>query len=288
MSVDFVQVDVFADGPYSGNPLAVFPEAGALKGAQMQAIASEMALSETAFVTAASSDRYEVRIFTPVQELSYAGHPTLGTAWVLRRAGVLTEERVEQRTAAGTAAITFAGDTVSMERSGSAEPDLGATDPGAHARLARALSLDEAAIGLEARELGRPGRLLPAFADAGMRHLIVPLRDLDALARVSVVPQAIAALGAIGAYCFAPVAAGRVRARAQLPGIGIAEDPATGSAAAALGLYLAARTGPIDLTVEQGAEIGRPSRLVVAARGSTVKVGGRCALVLTGRLEALP
>lgn len=286
--MDFVQVDVFAEGPYRGNPLAVFPAAAALAGAQMQAIASEMALSETTFVTSASAAGYEVRIFTPAEELPYAGHPTLGTAWVLRRAGVLTEDRVQQRSAAGVTAVTFAGGVVSSERSGSVEGDLGATDPGAYARLAAALSLDEADIGLEARELGRAGRLLPAFADAGLRHLVVPLRDLDALARVAVVPQAIAGLGAIGAYCFAPIGAGRVRARAQLPGIGVAEDPATGSAAAALGLYLAARTGPIELTVEQGAEVGRPSLITVSARGSSVTVGGRCALVLTGRLEALP
>ena len=288
MSVDFVQVDVFAEAPYRGNPVAVFPEAGNLTGGQMQAIASEMSLSETAFVTSASPERYEVRIFTPTQELGFAGHPTLGTAWTLRRAGVLTAERVEQRSAAGSTPVGFSGDVVWLERSGVVGPDLGATNPSVYARLAKALGLDESDIGLEARELGRPGRLLPAFADAGLRHLIVPLRDLGALARVALSPAAIAELGAVGAYCFAPVGAGRVRARAQLPGIGVAEDPATGSAAAALGLYLADRTGPIDLTVEQGAELGRPGRLEVSASGPSVRVGGRCALVLTGTLEALP
>src|SRR5215212_6633987 len=86
--VDFVQVDVFADRAFEGNPLAVFPQARALTATQMQSIAREMNLSETSFVTASSGDSYDVRIFTPQEELSFAGHPTIGTAWVLSDLGM--------------------------------------------------------------------------------------------------------------------------------------------------------------------------------------------------------
>ena len=286
--MEFFQVDVFADAPYQGNPLAVFPDAGDLATRQMQALAREMNLSETTFVTGVHGDAYDVRIFTPEGELPFAGHPTLGTAWVLREIGVVPERELVQRSAAGPTTIEADGDLLWFTRTGSSDPDLEIRDPNAISNVAAALGVAVHDIGLEARELGRPGRLGPAFADAGVRQLVVPLRSLDALGACRPRSDLLAALTRGGVYCFTAVQAGRVRARGFFPSFGIPEDPATGSAAAALGLLLAARLGPIELEVAQGVEMARPSRIALDARPERVRVGGRCYLALTGRLERLP
>ena len=286
--MDFLQVDVFGRGPYSGNPLAVFPDAADLSTEQMQAIASEMNLSETTFVTGIENESYEVRIFTPREELRFAGHPTNGTAWVLRHLGRIQGDSVTQRSGAGETPVTFSDDMVHFERSGSVSPDIEANDVRAHEKVARALNLEERDVSMEAYELGRSGMLRPALADAGLEHFLVPLRDVGALGRVRIDLRLISELSPIGAYCFTAVKAGVVRARGLFPEYGIEEDPATGSAAAALGVYLADRIGPIELRIEQGQEIDRPSEIRVSAGADRVKVGGRCELVLTGRLETLP
>ena len=286
--VDFVQVDVFADRAFEGNPLAVFPQARALTATQMQSIAREMNLSETSFVTASSGDSYDVRIFTPQEELGFAGHPTIGTAWVLSDLGMVEAELVTQRSRVGATVVTLKGDDIWFERTGTSDDDLQGREPDINARIARSLGLETAAIGLEARELGRPGRLLPAFADAALRYLIVPLRDVDALGSCRPHPTALAELTDLGPYCFTAVAAGRLRARGFFPSVGVSEDPATGSACASLGVYLAERLGAIRLEVNQGVEIRRPSRLLMEADRGRVRVGGRCHLVMTGRMEHIP
>jgi trans-2,3-dihydro-3-hydroxyanthranilate isomerase len=288
VTLEFFQVDVFADAPYQGNPLAVFPDAGDLATRQMQALAREMNLSETTFVTGVHGDAYDVRIFTPEEELPFAGHPTLGTAWVLREIGVVPERELVQRSAAGPTTIEAVGDLLWFTRTGSSDPDLDVRDPNAIANVAAALGVAVHDIGLEARELGRPGRLGPAFADAGVRQLVVPLRSLDALGACRPRSDLLTAWTSGGVYCFTAVQAGRVRARGFFPSFGTPEDPATGSAAAALGLLLAARLGPIELEVVQGVEMARPSRIALDARPERVRVGGRCYLALTGRLERLP
>lgn len=286
----FFQLDVFAEAAFRGNPLAVFPDAGDLTRHQMQTIAGEMNLSETAFVTGCSSDSYAVRIFSPREELAFAGHPTLGTAWLLRHLGDLAADDVRQTTAAGETQVTLRGDVVSFRRDGTAEEDLRARVPDADLKAARAVGLEVDAIGLEPRELGRSvAKLNPAVADAGLPHLMVPVRDLHSLARVRAAPERLADLWpGHGAYCFTATRAGAVQARGLFPGLGIEEDPATGSAAASLGIYLADRIGPIELEVDQGIEMGRPSKLHVSARPGEVDVGGRCALIFEARLGALP
>ncbi|CAN5620875.1 PhzF family phenazine biosynthesis protein [soil metagenome] len=286
--MEFLQVDVFAEVPYEGNPLAVFPDAAGLSKLQMQSIAREMNLSETAFVTAVRRDEYEVRIFTPYEELPFAGHPTIGTAWVLREIGLIGGGEIIQRSAAGATKVHALNDEMWFERQGRAEIDLEDRDPEGVAPIAEALGVDPGRVGLEARELGRPGRLRPAFSDAGIRQLMVPLSDLAILEACRPRSELLGALTAAGVYCFTAVQAGRLRARGFFPSIGIEEDPATGSAAAALGLLLAARLGPIQLEIQQGVEIGRPSRIVLDAQPGTVRVGGRCQLAATGRLERLP
>ncbi|MDQ3952548.1 MAG: PhzF family phenazine biosynthesis protein [Actinomycetota bacterium] len=288
--MEFLVVSVFHAGdPFrGGNPLAVFPDAGGLDAGQMQAIAQTLDLSETTFVTGGDDTSYDVRIFTPGDELPFAGHPTLGTTWALRHLGRLQGDAIVQRSRAGETEVSVEGDTLYFRRTGDASPDLEATNERAHLDVAKALRLEERDVTLEAYELGRPGVLRPAFSDAGLRHFVVPLRNVDALARVDVDAARLAELSSFGVYCFTAVGAGRVRARGLFPSVGIAEDPATGSAAACLGVYLADRLGDIEMTVDQGIEMGRPSRMIVSARTTGVRVGGRCDLLLTGTLERVP
>lgn len=287
--MDFYQVDAFADAPFRGNPLAVFPDAEGLTREQMQSIAREMNLSETTFVGSSTSDSYDVRIFTPNEELPFAGHPTVGTAWLLRHLGRVTADRVMQNSAAGTTAVEVTGDLVWFTRPGTVEPDVAETDPSSAARIAAALGLEPTDVGLEARELGRPGRLEPAYTDIGLRQLMIPVTDVDTLGRVQPRADGLRALaGTIGAYCFTAFKAGVVRARGFFPAVGIDEDPATGSAAAGLGIYLADRVGAIELEIHQGVEMGRPSRIGVRAAPGEVSIGGRCELIFTGHLETLP
>jgi trans-2,3-dihydro-3-hydroxyanthranilate isomerase len=287
--MEFHQIDVFvSSGAYTGNPLAVFPEPGQLSTAQMQAIASEMNLSETTFVVGAAASSYDVRIFTPQEELPFAGHPTLGTAWVLRSLGTVTDERLVQRSAAGETKVRSEGDVQWLEREGEADSDLEDSDPRAPQRVARALGIEPREVGLEARELGRAGRLRPAVSSAGLRQLMVPLADVGVLSRCEPRADLLSEIAELGMYCYTAVGAGKIRARGFFPGAGVPEDPATGSAAAALGIHLAARLGPIEASIEQGVEIGRPSRILLRSRPGHVEVGGRCEPVLSGRLERLP
>ena len=286
--MDFTQVDVFAEAPYQGNPVAVFTDAAELTTSQMQSIAAEMNLSETTFVTDARDDTYDVRIFTPVRELPFAGHPTIGTGAALLADGRIRGTTLRQRSGAGTTTLQVRGDELWLQRPGEVEPDLGSRIERASLQVARALGLQERQVGLEARELGRSGLLQPAFADAGLRQLLVPVVDLASLEACRPAAAELANLRGIGAYCFTAVQAGRIRARGFYPELGIAEDPATGSAAAALGLYLADRLGAIDFEVLQGIEMGRPSRIGVRARPGAVEVGGRTREVLRGTLLELP
>jgi trans-2,3-dihydro-3-hydroxyanthranilate isomerase len=286
--MDFLQVDVFADTAFAGNALAVFPDGEGLSAEQMQAIAQEMNLSETTFVTRAEKNSYDVRIFTPSEELPFAGHPTIGTAWVLRHLGRIEGDELVQHSDAGETIVRAEEDRLWFERAGTTGPDLDRTDPGADERVAVAIGLPVADVGLEARELGRSGLLRPAFANIGLEQLMVPVRNTDALGRCTPLSAELAALCHEGAYCFTALGAGRLQARGFFPGLGIAEDPATGSAAAALGVYLAARVGDIDAEIAQGIEMDRPSRIFLKARSESVQVGGRCELVLTGTLDRLP
>jgi trans-2,3-dihydro-3-hydroxyanthranilate isomerase len=285
--VDFYQVDVFADSAYAGNPLAVLPDAPSLSSKQMQAIAREMNLSETSFVTAADSDSYSVRIFTPQQELPFAGHPTIGTAWLLTHLGIVTDGDVVQRSGAGDTPVRRRGDEMWFERRGASEVDLSDRDPEVTRRLAKGLGIEERDVGLEARELGRSGRLRTAISNAGLDQLMVPVRDVEVLGRCRP-DHSLGDLGSNGLYCFTAVQAGRVQARGFFPGVGVAEDPATGSAAAALGVYLADRIGDIEFEIRQGIEMGRPSVMRVRARKGIVEIGGRSVLVAKGTLEELP
>jgi trans-2,3-dihydro-3-hydroxyanthranilate isomerase len=286
--MDFLQIDVFADKPFSGNPLAVFPNAGELTTTQMQSIALEMNLSETSFVTEWDSESYSVRIFTPREELPFAGHPTIGTAWTMMHLSRVKGPRVTQHSKAGPTLVVAEGNELWFQRTGEAGSDRLTSDESVNQKLAQALGLDEEEIGLDARELGRHGRLEAAPADCGVEMLMVPVRDQKALTRIQVNVPALNESVPTGAYCFTAVKPGSLRARGFFPVMGNVEDPATGSAAANLGLYLADRIGPLDLDIVQGVEMGRPSRLFVKAAEGDVRVGGHCEPVFKGHLDKLP
>ncbi|HJR18626.1 MAG TPA: PhzF family phenazine biosynthesis protein [Actinomycetota bacterium] len=270
-------VDVFAREPLAGNALAVFPDPGSVDPDRMQRIAREMNLSETTFVTGVTADGYDVRIFTPGSELPFAGHPTLGTAWVLRELGAVAGERTVQRSAAGPTAVDFDGDRVWLERTGTPGEDLDDVDG-----FLAALDLDGASVGFDASAFGaRAAALRPAIPDAGLRWLMLPLASPDIVARL----QAPSALpDPSGVYCFAPLGPGRIKARFFAADFGVAEDPATGSAAAALGIYLAARVGDVTVDIEQGAEVARPSFISVQATRDRVRIGGTVRLTAEASL----
>ncbi|MDQ3964524.1 MAG: PhzF family phenazine biosynthesis protein [Actinomycetota bacterium] len=278
--MEFYQLDVFADAAYGGNQLAVFPDAPDLSDAQMQAIAREMNLSETTFVTGIEGTVYSLRIFTPAEELPFAGHPTVGTAWLLRHLGLLEGDDAVQRSKAGDTPVSLGSDEPAFERTGTVEA---VAAPKSDA-VAQALNLPAEAIGLSLAGV----ELRPGFADAGVLQLMVPIRTSDDLVAARPDATLVESLHHEGIYCFTEIAPGRVKARGFFAGLGISEDPATGSAAAGLGLYLGDRIGPMTFEISQGAEVGRPSRIKVDARSGSVTVAGRCELIFSGRLLALP
>ena len=268
MGARFVLVDVFAREPLAGNALAVFPDPGSVDAALMQKIARETNLSETTFVTALDGRVYDLRIFTPYEEMPFAGHPTLGTAWTLRYIGAVSGEEIVQRTAAGETPVTFEGDRVWFERGGDAGADLEDIDD-----LVTALELDPGWVGFDAAALGGASAdLRPAIASAGIPVLMMPIDDPERVARLRV-PTSVPA-GIDGVYCFAPLGRGRIKARFFGPGFGISEDPATGGAAAALGLYLGGRAGDLEVEIEQGIEVARPSFISLRAAPGKTTVGG--------------
>jgi len=298
----FDVVDVFTDRPYAGNPLAVVHGADALDTAQLAAIAGEFNLSETVFPLTPTQPgaSYRARIFTPVEELPFAGHPSVGVAWVLARDGVIGAGDAVQECGAGLLPVHVdaAGARVAGGR------------PGVGARL-DGVTLAEA-VGLTAADVD-PG--VPAgICAAGLDYPVLAVRP-DAVARARA-PEAEAlrrVTQGLGLICVASVGgagarsgsgsgagsgSGEVHARMFGPGVGVVEDPATGSASVALAVFLVDRgllaaDGESAFTVLQGAEIGRPSRLdvrVVAEAGTAVRtsVGGRVVAVSAGELLIPP
>lgn len=258
MRIGFRLVDVFATRPLAGNQLCVIPDAMGLDAGTMQAIAREIGFSETTFVTEASADRYAMRIFTPGQELRFAGHPTIGTAFVLVREGRLAPSAT-QVVAAGEFAVLVDLDagTASMRQL-----------PAVLSAPFEDRSLLARAAGLAADDL-HPD--LPArVVDAGLAHLMVPVRDAAALRRAErheqLVGEVCGTSGGESMYLFALTDEG-VIARMFDWELGVGEDPATGSAAGPLGAYLAEHglAGmPGEVLIRQGLQVNRPSELHVS------------------------
>lgn len=286
MNLTFYIVDVFAEEKYAGNQLAVIRGGAGLPDETLQKITLEMNYSETTFVLAEeeSDGGYDVRIFTPGGEVPFAGHPTLGTAYVIRHE-ILTQpvELVTLNLKAGKIPVTF-GDVLWMRQ---LPPTFGATlDP---ALIALALNLETADL---------DERSPVQEVSTGLPALIVPLRDLDALRRCRVDRERYAEVAGPGKnlYVFCPEphenGPGDLSARMFADDLGVPEDPATGSAAGCLAGYLVEHryfgTGPVDVRVEQGYEMNRPSLLYLRAERegdeTTIHVGGKVQMVAKGEL----
>ncbi len=269
-------LDVFTTTPYAGNPLAVVLGADDLETAALQAIAREFNLSETAFPMASDRADYRVRIFTPSGELPFAGHPSVGTAWLLARLGRIPTGPVRQDCGAGVLPIDVGPD--------------GATLTGGPATVGEPLDPAPllAAVGLEAGDLAGPGPV--RTAGAGLPWTYLPVADAAVARAVPDWAMLRRSVSSSGLAVFS-WSAGSAHLRA-FP-VEPPEDPATGSAALGLGIHLAAAGAVPDGTtayrVAQGAEIGRPSVLdgTVTATGgavTAVTVHGSVVPVATGEL----
>jgi len=301
MHIAFEQVDVFTDRPFAGNPLCVVSDGTGLSTDQMQAIAREMNLSETTFVLPPTDPRaaYWMRIFTPAKEIPFAGHPSVGTAYVMASAGrfPLREPvtRIYQQVGIGTLPLDI---EVADGRPGRVIMTQGKPTFGA---VLRDWSPIAEALGVDAKTLATSA--LPAqVVSTGLAHLMVPLPSLDAAGRLrpnfALLDALLQTTGALGCFAFCLHATAPdtlAHARMFAPGAGVPEDPATGSAAGPLGAYLAVH-GVLPKTqtafvLEQGVEMGRPSRLWVEvvrdATGmpTTLRVGGATVPVIRGTID---
>lgn len=299
---EFFQLDVFTDKPLSGNPLAVFHDGRGLDDSVMQALAREMNLSETVFVTKSDKADRRVRFFTPTSEIPLAGHPTVGTWWLLAEREMLDlpkgqVSRVTQETGAGVLPVD-----IHMGENGPIEVFMTQTLPNFGKKLA-----DREAL---CRALGGSEDLIPSdlplqVVATALPQLMVPTTSLGALeglptgGRGGELSDLLASLGTDCAMCYSleTVAAdATVHCRMFAPGLGVPEDPATGSAAGALGCYLVRygitppHDGKVQIIVEQGIEIGRPSRIKVEVSVdddgeiSEVRVGGTAVTVIQGEV----
>jgi trans-2,3-dihydro-3-hydroxyanthranilate isomerase len=308
----FIQVDVFTDQVFGGNPLAVFPDADGLDTAQMQAIAREMNLSETTFVTPATQTNadFKVRIFTPDAEMPFAGHPVVGTHWVLAHLGRVTLQepvttvRFELGVGVRAAALHVTNGAVTHVVMDHMAPQFGQIASIEQVQnLARGLHLPLEAI----TGVGVPVQVV----STGVRQLFVPVRSLTEVQNLSPKRQDTALLSRVMAEldpetlcheCLMVLALetehpdSTVHTRMFAPGMGVPEDPATGSASGGLGAYLVQHhlvptTPPTTrIRAEQGIEMHRPSFISVEVDGepgdiTMARVGGSVVPVLEGVLR---
>ncbi len=295
MRLGFHTLDVFTRTSFTGNPLAVVLDAGGLTDRQMQSIAREFNLSETVFVSPPHdpANTARMRIFMPRGELPFAGHPTIGAAVVLASLDATgspeTDRQIRLEEPIGLVAVTVtcADGLWHGTLSGAVMPSAVGTVPPSE-KLAVAIGLTKDAIGF--------GNHRPGIFDAGVPYLFIPVRDLRALGSTRVVEphwsEMTTACGADGAYIYT-AGDGDLdwRARYYEPQAGIPEDPATGSAVAALpGQLNAAQAlpnGRHSWKVGQGHEMGRPSVISLTAylengRFSHIEVGGHAVLISSG------
>jgi trans-2,3-dihydro-3-hydroxyanthranilate isomerase len=291
----FVQVDVFTDRIFGGNPLAVFLDGRGLADGEMQAIAREMNLSETTFVLPPTRPdcAARVRIFTPAREIAFAGHPTIGTAWVLAtRRGLGGATRAALEEGIGPVPVELEGDPAhpSFVWMSHGDATFGPEVTG-RAAVAAALGLDEGDL--------RAGAPI-CTGSTGRQFLYVALRDRAAVDRagldVAAMRRAFGDAPLPGVFVFAAEPPAGAYSRMFAPHTsGVPEDPATGAASGPLGAYLVAHGliasgAMVRLVSEQGTKMGRPSfvhiRLRVRDGGATdIGVGGSVVPVLEGRLR---
>lgn len=275
----YVVADVFTDTPLAGNALAVFTDGRGLDDGEMQRLARELNLSETVFVLPPESGGHaRIRIFTPAVELPFAGHPTLGSAFVL--AGPLQVPEIQLETLRGIVPVTLERDNERIVFGRMQQP-LPKWQPYAEAEALLA------AVGVERSELP------VEHYDNGAQFVYVGLGSVEELSALRPNFGALLDLsGLLGAYCFAGEGT-QWRSRMFAPGGGVAEDPATGSAAGPFAVHLA-RHGRIgfgeEIEITQGVEIGRPSTLFARADGTAeqlerVEVGGSAVIVARGEFR---
>jgi len=293
MEISFYQVDVFTKHLFGGNPLAVFPQAQDFKEEDLQKVAREMNLSETTFVYPSTSEEadFDVRIFTPTCEIPFAGHPTLGTAYVLRENGLVTKDKNPLR-------LNFKAGIIPVW----AEEDKGFMQhPPAKflQELERSEKISQAlGLGLKCLDDRFPIQVV----STGFPALLVPVISLDNIKEVAinaqVLDEVLEPLGIDMVYAFTTQvvhSSFSLHSRAFAPSMGIPEDPATGSVSGAVGAYLAKydviekeKLG--DIKIEQGYEMKRPSSIYVQVtqQGSEIqkiRVGGQTQPVFTGRMN---
>jgi trans-2,3-dihydro-3-hydroxyanthranilate isomerase len=272
-------VNVFTrEGALTGNPLAVFEDGRGLDDETMQALALQMNLSETTFILPSDKATARVRIFTPAYEMPFAGHPTLGTAHVVRSLHSAGDSlRLEMK--AGVIPVEAKGDRWTLQANKPKWREITESK----AELATML-------GLEAGDIADR----PLWVDAGKEQLMVPVRDADAVVRTKPKADAFTRLKSVDNLSMALVfadagdAKGSVKARFFFPkGPAILEDPATGSACSGLGGWFCAMRPGTDITrvVTQGDEILRPSNLYLTVKAGTVFVGGDVVDLAAGQLS---
>jgi trans-2,3-dihydro-3-hydroxyanthranilate isomerase len=276
-------LDVFTSTPLAGNQLAVVHDADGLDDATMLAFARETRLSETTFVQRATAEGadYRNRIFSTPGEMPFAGHPSLGTAVAVARARGEDRARYVQQTPAGLQPVEVVLDGDSATATMLQEPAVFGAEPAPADVMA--------AAGLEPSDAH--DRLAPQVVSTGVAHLLVPLRDTAALARAAPGRAAMRALlepiGAMVLYlAVLDLDAGTARARGFfLDPAAITEDPATGSAAGPLLAYLRERAGIDRLVVEQGVQMGRPSRIECVWAEDRPRVSGAVVVVADGQVS---
>jgi PhzF family phenazine biosynthesis protein len=294
-------VDAFTDEPLTGNPAGVVPDAGSLTETQMQAIARELGASETAFVRPSSETLHRVRYFTPSQEVDLCGHATVAAFSLLAREGTLDPGTHEVATNVGTVGVEVDPDDGADDGSAplvwltGREPTVETVDLD-YARVGEALGIDPAAL----EDVGAD--LSPAVASTGLPWLCLPVNFLEGLGGATPHPDLVDELAsehdAAGVYAFTfdtLDADSALHARAFAPGIGVAEDPVTGTAAGACAAYLHHvdiyddESGYGSLRFEQGHFVDRPglvhARVVDGGGGPAVAVGGTATVALDGTLS---
>jgi len=275
----YVLVDVFTDTPLAGNGLAVFTDAREIPEEVLQPLAREMNLSETVFTYTPEGDGHaRIRIFTPTVELPFAGHPTLGSAFVLGGPLQLPEIRLETGSGVVSVRLEREGPRIVFGRM---EQPLPTVEPYEGAdELLSALGVDRSELPVE-------------VYDNGVRHVYVTLASEDAVAGLKPDLSRLAELPDVLGVNTIAGSGSRWKTRMFAPSGGVAEDPATGSAAGPLALHVA-RHGRIafgdEIEIAQGAEIGRPSTLYARVEGSPdeperVEVGGSAVIVARGEFR---
>jgi len=287
---EFLILDVFAEGRFQGNQLAVFPHAAGFTDDEMQALAREMHFSETTFITGDKPTErgFPVRIFTPAREVPFAGHPTLGTAWVLwdrflgREAQTV---RLDLKAGAVPVEVADGGSRLKMTQ---VEPEFGAEVE--RSAVARVLGFDESEL---------DDRFPCQEVSTGLPFLVVPARRLEAVQGIKVNRVAhdelVARMSAKAVLVFCPETAdpeNRLHVRVFCDYYDVPEDPATGSANGCLCAWLVKHrylgTERVDIATEQGIEMSRPSRLLLDGKVEegriVVRVGGKVVPVAQGTM----